>query len=182
MSDALIEGHLPNLINGVSQQAPSLRRVDQCEDQENCRNSLVEGMGKRFNTVLKGEISGTDPLDEYHINQVERDDYERYKIMVSDTGVRVIDADTAIDYPVVVEDAEALTYLTREGNIPTERAYQVLTTIDHSLILNKTVPVRHLPFAEENLAPDVSEQRTAIISLTKSPYKASQRGWTCVTS
>lgn len=182
MSDVLIEGSVPNMVNGVSQQAPSLRRVDQCEAQENCRNSLVEGMGKRFNSVLMGKISGSSSLGGYHISEIERDAYEKYKVMVSDAGLRVIDSRTAADYPVVIVDAAALTYLRRQGDLKPERAYQVLTTIDNSLILNKTVPIKPLPFVASNDAPDTTEQRTAIISLIKSTQGGGQINIVCATS
>ena len=44
---ALISQSIPNLINGVSQQPPSLRLNTQAELQENGLSSVVTGLSKR---------------------------------------------------------------------------------------------------------------------------------------
>lgn len=43
----LITQSIPNLIGGVSQQAPSIRRINQCEEMVNAFPSPVEGLVKR---------------------------------------------------------------------------------------------------------------------------------------
>lgn len=43
----LISTSIPNLINGVSQQPPSIRLVTQAEKQENGLSSVVDGLTKR---------------------------------------------------------------------------------------------------------------------------------------
>ena len=42
-----ISSAIPNLVQGVSQQSPSLRLSSQAEVQENAFSSLVEGLHKR---------------------------------------------------------------------------------------------------------------------------------------
>ncbi|WP_456237727.1 phage nozzle protein [Marinobacter similis] len=43
----LVSQDIPNLVGGVSQQAPSLRLPTQCSEQINCWNSVVEGLMPR---------------------------------------------------------------------------------------------------------------------------------------
>ena len=50
----LISTSIPNLINGVSQQPPSIRLVTQAEKQENGLSSVVDGLTKRPPTEHKG--------------------------------------------------------------------------------------------------------------------------------
>jgi hypothetical protein len=47
---AIINGDIPSLINGISQQPDSLRNKTQAELQENCVSSIVDGLGKRSPT------------------------------------------------------------------------------------------------------------------------------------
>ena len=44
---ALVSASIPNLINGVSQQPPSLRLKTQAEIQENGFSTVVDGLKKR---------------------------------------------------------------------------------------------------------------------------------------
>jgi hypothetical protein len=43
----LLTQSIPNLIGGVSQQAPAIRNVNQCEEMINCFPSAIEGLVKR---------------------------------------------------------------------------------------------------------------------------------------
>jgi hypothetical protein len=52
----LITQSIPNLIGGVSQQAPAIRSVNQCEDMVNAFPSPIEGLVKRSPTSKVAEI------------------------------------------------------------------------------------------------------------------------------
>jgi len=52
----LITQSIPNLIGGVSQQAPAIRSVNQCEDMVNAFPSPIEGLVKRHPTTKVTEI------------------------------------------------------------------------------------------------------------------------------
>lgn len=163
--------NIPNLINGVSQQASSLRRPDQCAEQINCRNSLVEGMGKRHNTTLGGAIANaTDAkLANSFIHTIYRDAFEHYKIIIHDGTLRVIDAVSGVDYPVDVLNNDALTYFRLESRMQVPKAYSALTTFDTTLLLNKTAVVKHIPVDETLYTPLPSDQRTAVVALSDNP-------------
>ena len=44
---AVVSQSIPNFLNGISQQTPTQRGINQGEDQVNCSNSVVDGLTKR---------------------------------------------------------------------------------------------------------------------------------------
>lgn len=52
---------VPNLINGVSQQADALRFPSQVEEQENVLASILRGAIKRPPTVLVAALDPAEP-------------------------------------------------------------------------------------------------------------------------
>lgn len=169
MSDGLIIGNIPNLINGVSQQAPSLRRASQCESQSNCRNDPVDGMGKRFNSELIAELTNLTSPENYVIEYVDRDEIEKYIFAVTNGDVKVYDQESGFEYTVAASD-DALTYLASRGDVEARRAFQLLNTIDTTLILNKTVPAQFLPADTDTTPPSVSTERRYTFSIAKHKY------------
>jgi len=140
----LISQDIPNLVNGVSQQSPSLRRPDQCEDQVNCINSVVEGMSKRPPTQKVGKLNLANPYDSY-FEYITRDDRESYLMAVSDGSLQVFDKSTCYEYPVEIDSKlkyrGRVPYLHVNGEWSNERAFQTLPIADTTLLLNKTAPV-----------------------------------------
>lgn len=149
----LVSQAITNMQNGVSQQTPALRFSNQCEEQENCRNDPVDGMGKRYNTVKAGEITGLTTPKDYHIVTIERDQQEKYKFFIKTGMVHIYDAATGIEYPTEL-DGGVLEYLTVRGNAPASRAFQLLHTIDTTFVLNRTVPVKRIVSVEAPRAPE----------------------------
>lgn len=143
----LIAQSFPSLIGGVSQQAPSQRLPNQLEAQENCLNSITQGMRKRPNTVLLAELDvGDDSLNDAYIHQIKRDRYEQYVVTIKPDGIGVYDRSTGFKYPVVYQkdknDADPKEYLKLTGEAESTRvAYSALTSADTTYILNKTQPV-----------------------------------------
>jgi len=69
---ALVSKSIPNLINGVSQQSPSLRLESQGEEQENGLSDVVDGLKKRppaefIKTLIKVESLPT-PVSGIYVN------------------------------------------------------------------------------------------------------------------
>lgn len=138
----LISQAITNMQNGVSQQTPALRLSSQCEEQLNCRNDPVVGMGKRFNSVLLGGIGVTSPKS-FMIATIERDDTEQYKVFAKSGLVRVLDAKSGTEYPVVMT-ADAADYLVLDAGTAPRDAFQILNTIDTTFILNRTRAVKRI--------------------------------------
>jgi len=165
MSD-LYQQTIPNLISGVSQQAPALRRVSECESQENCRNDPVEGMGKRFNTVEVGEVDGITDPQAYTYANIERDDNERYKVAIKNGDVRVFDLETAEELTVVPDDG-AIDYLAVRGSLSADEAFSMTNIVDTTLILNRTVPVKRLPYGGDMTPPAPTAARVLTIDIER---------------
>jgi len=87
----LVSGAIPNLINGVSQQPPSLRLPTQGEIQENGLSSVVRGLEKRPGTQHISEIDTSFTDSTAFIHTIQRDEEEAYVAVLSDQSIKVFD-------------------------------------------------------------------------------------------
>lgn len=131
---SLISQEIPNLINGVSQQEARLRLPTQCEEQINCENSIVLGMGKRPNSVHLAEVPSF-PTEAFFSDEIERDTQESYKVVITDGAIKVFDKKTGVSYPIVMT-ADA-SYLSANSQESLQAQFQILTTADTTFVLNK---------------------------------------------
>ena len=91
---ALISQSIPNLINGVSQQPPSLRLSTQAELQENGLSSVVSGLSKRPSTEYVADLGVISNVDKAFIHTIRRDENEFYSMVIDTAGtIRVFDKD-----------------------------------------------------------------------------------------
>ena len=78
----LITEQISNLINGVSQQPPSLRLASQCSTQENGLVTIAEGLKKR--PPLEHVVKLTNKTDtDANIHFINRDPDERYIVHIT---------------------------------------------------------------------------------------------------
>ena len=167
----MISQTIENLIGGVSQQTPSLRRANQCEEQENCRNDPVEGMGKRHNSELIANLTNLTDPDKYIYQYVDRDETEKYVVAVAHGDVQVFDQKTGYEYPTVI-DSSIQDYLKTRGDVSPQRAYQMLNIADTTFVLNKTVPVKYLKNQDQGTPPSsVQRQMTISVALHRYPQQ-----------
>ena len=87
----LVSGAIPNLINGVSQQPPSLRLPTQGEIQENGLSSVVRGLEKRPGTQHIAEIDTNFTDSSAFIHTIQRDETEAYVTVMSNQSLKVYD-------------------------------------------------------------------------------------------
>jgi len=78
----LITEQISNLINGVSQQPPSLRLASQCEEQENGLSTIAEGVKKRPPLEHVTKINNKTDTDA-KVHFINRDPDERYVVTIS---------------------------------------------------------------------------------------------------
>jgi hypothetical protein len=78
----LITEQISNLINGVSQQPPSLRLASQCEVQENGMVTIAEGLKKRPPLEHVTKLHNKTDLDA-KIHFINRDPSERYVVTIT---------------------------------------------------------------------------------------------------
>lgn len=143
---AFISSSIPNLINGISQQPPSLRRSSQAQAQENAYSSTVEGLVKRNPTEHIAELIGEDLTDVF-VHVIDRDKFEKYIMLIyPDPGdgngrIRIFDLDgtektVTYDAPVNYLDPQVSSY--RDG-------LRALTIADYTFLVNSNVVTEMLP-------------------------------------
>ena len=99
---SMISSAIPNLVQGVSQQSPSLRLSSQAEVQENAFPSLVEGLSKRPPLEYVAEMSASTTTGNF-THLINRDVNERYFVFINDANqVKVYDltgTEKTVTYP-----------------------------------------------------------------------------------
>jgi hypothetical protein len=81
---------IPNLSQGISQQADAQRDPTQADAQINGVSSLGEGLRKRDCTVSLARVSATTFGDAF-VHAIQRDQAERYLAVIRSSGVKVFD-------------------------------------------------------------------------------------------
>ena len=126
-----VEGDIPNLINGISQQAAASRLTSQAEACENYYTTIVDGLTKRPRTEFLAKYNIDLPAGSFtHI--ILRDDNEKYFLAILPSGaIRVWDF--AGNEKTVTNSGAA--YLA--GITSPEDEIRALTVADHTFIVNK---------------------------------------------
>ena len=144
---ALISASIPNLINGVTQQPPSLRLKTQGELQENAVSSVVNGLSKRPGTELVKNIGLVQGADKAFIHTMRRDENEYYTLIVTDDAIRVFDQE-GVERTVTING----NYLDGLTN-PAEQI-AATTIADYTFIVNKTVVTEEDPTVTATRPPE----------------------------
>lgn len=145
----LVTTSVPNLVNGVSQQAANLRFPSQCTEQVNAVSSALTGLSKRPPTQHVATLSmGTVPNASagFSVWPINRSPDERFKLVLGDRYVRVFDLSgnakevRRLDgTPVVASDLSYL--LTGDA----EADLKALTVADYTILLNRAKTVAMAP-------------------------------------
>ena len=143
----LISEQISNLINGVSQQPPTVRLASQCEEQINGLVTKAEGLKKRPPLEHVAKISEHTDTDA-NVHWINRDLTERYVLL---TSSEQFSSDFSVDFTgtsleitdlsgssqsVTGVTGDALSYLTTAD---ARDMLDVFTVADYSFILNKDV-------------------------------------------
>ena len=130
----LISSSIPNLVNGVSQQPFTLRLSSQAELQENGLSTTSQGLKKRPPTKhLKKIISGS--LGNAYIHTINRDESERYVVVVTNGDLRVYDL---LGNQKTVNFPNGKSYLS--AGDPTNN-FRAVTVADYTFMVNKSITV-----------------------------------------
>jgi len=133
---ALISQSIPNLINGVSQQPPSLRLNTQAEVQENALSSVVTGLSKRPCTQHVADLGTISNLDKAFIHTIRRDENEFYSMVIDTAGtIRVFDKD-GVSKTVTNNASSYLSGLTNPN-----KELAAVSIADSTFIVNKNTTV-----------------------------------------
>lgn len=127
---ALINRPIPNLYQGVSQQAASLRLPTQCELQENAYSSIVEGLKKRPPTNHLAKLMSIDASEAY-VHVMNRDTSERYILIVLNGDLKIFDF---YGNPITVSFPNGKGYL---NSAYPQYGFSAITVADYTFLVNK---------------------------------------------
>lgn len=155
---ALVSASIPNLINGVSQQPPSLRLKTQADLQENGLSSVVSGLSKRPPTEHIASLGNISGADNAFIHTIRRDENEFYTLVVTTDNVYVFDKDGASK--TVYGSAAYLSGLTNPS-----QEVAATTVADYTFILNKNTTVT------KNTTVSSSRPNEALVYVKQGDYR-----------
>ena len=142
----LITEQISNLINGVSQQPPSLRLASQCELQENGMVTIAEGLKKRPPLEHVAKITNKTDTDA-KVHFIDRSDTERFVLVLASdqfdsafssdfTGTEIELTDlNGTAQSISGSTGDALSYITTSDARDNLRLF---TVADFTFILNKS--------------------------------------------
>lgn len=133
---SLVSDNIPSLINGVSQQPPTLRLPTQVAEQINAFSSEVDGLRKRPPFRFVGSLTGDVPADVF-IHGIDRDAQEQYIVIVRDGDLQVFDVD-GVAQTVNFPDGKA--YLDADP-LSAKESFRCVTIADNTFVLNRNVTV-----------------------------------------
>lgn len=90
----VVSSSIPNLINGISEQNPTQRNLNQAEAQVNAQSSIVKGLQKRpplefVSNLLSSQVFSTNTA----VHPYVRDDTNKFFINAYNGGIKVFDLD-----------------------------------------------------------------------------------------
>jgi hypothetical protein len=85
---ALVQGTIDTMTQGVSQQPPHLQQVGQGQEQINGWSSPVSGLQKRRGTVYVNKVSST-PLHDFYMETMPVGAGERYQVFIYKKGEKI---------------------------------------------------------------------------------------------
>ncbi|MDE3021850.1 MAG: hypothetical protein KGI54_08325 [Pseudomonadota bacterium] len=159
---ALINHPIPNLFNGVSQQAPTVRQEGQSSIQVNGSSSIVEGLGKRHPSNFVGVLSSSYSASDF-IHFIHRDAVEKYTVRISSSGsIQVWGIDGSSRTVTTPNGTGYITTSNPQANL------MAITIADYTFIVNKTVTVAMLAGSSASYTSSQTVQQFADITYTAS--------------
>ena len=139
----VVSQSIPNFLNGMSQQTPSQRGINQGQDQVNFQNNIVDGLSKRPPLEYVATLDSTNVFpNTTKIWNIQRDESNRYICAFYDNGVKVYDLagnEKTVSYP------NGNTYL----NTTNPKAdFRMVNIADYTFVVNKSI----IPTADTNLS------------------------------
>ena len=130
----VVSQSIPNFLNGMSQQTPSQRGINQGQDQVNLQNNIVDGLSKRPPLEYVATLDGTNVFpNTTKIWNIQRDSSNRYMCAFYDNGVRVFDLlgnEKTVDYP------DGNTYL---NSTNPKNDFRMVNIADYTFVVNKSI-------------------------------------------
>ena len=89
---SVVSQSIPNFLNGMSQQTPTQRGINQGEDQVNLQNGLVDGLSKRPPLDFVATVDSSNIYsNKTKFWQIQRDADNQYIVALYNGGIKVFD-------------------------------------------------------------------------------------------
>ena len=157
---------IDNFVEGVSQQSPRLRHGEQLEEQINGYSTEAGGLQKRPPTINHGKLF-TDEGIPYYTHLINRDETERYIVLISSGKIRVFTLD-GVEKQVEMQDANYIGNITKPYT-----QLRVVTVADYTFVLNKTIKAR----MSGNKTEDTMASQGCLINVKQGQYGRKYRVW-----
>ena len=132
----VVSQSIPNFLNGISQQTPTQRGINQGEEQINLQNNIVDGLSKRpsFDYIAILDNTNVYP-NTTKFWSIQRDKDNQYMVAFYNGGVKVWDL-TGAELPVTI--ASGSSYLTSSNP---KSDFKLVNIADYTFIANKSKTV-----------------------------------------
>ena len=140
-ADGLVSRTYATLVNGVSQQPPTIRLPSQAEGQVNMVSKVVSGTARRPPTEhVKKITTVAAPAEGYFTHDIQRDADESYWVLVQDGKIRVFDINTGVEGDVNGAGAGGYTHAyldLQAGATEASQEFAAVSVADYTFIANK---------------------------------------------
>jgi len=130
----VVSQSIPNFINGISQQTPTQRGINQATEQVNLQNNIVNGLSKRppLEYIATLDASNVFP-NTAKLWNIQRDESNQYLCAFYDNGVKVYDLagnEKTVSFP------NGNTYL---NSTNPKEDFKLVNIADFTFIANKSI-------------------------------------------
>jgi len=133
---SVVSQSIPNFLNGLSQQTPTQRGINQGEDQVNLQNGLVDGLSKRPPLDFVATLDSSNIYsNKTKFWQIQRDADNQYIVALYNGGIKVFDLQ---GNEKTVTVASGSSYLTSTN--PREN-FKLVNIADYTFIANTATTV-----------------------------------------
>ena len=133
---SVVSQSIPNFLNGISQQTPTQRGINQGEEQLNLQNNIVDGLSKRPSFEYLADLDSTNVFpNTTKFWSIQRDTANQYMIAVYNGGIKVWDLD---GNEKTVTIASGLSYLTSTNP---QSDFRMVNVADYTFIANGSTTV-----------------------------------------
>ena len=132
----VVSQSIPNFLNGISQQTPTQRGINQGELQLNLQNNIVDGLSKRPSLDYITTLDATNVFpNTTKFWSIQRDENNQYIVAFYNGGVKVWDLE-GNSKPVTITSGAS--YLTSTNP---RQDFKLVNIADYSFIVNKSKTV-----------------------------------------
>ncbi len=153
----VVSQSIPNFLNGMSQQTPTQRGINQGEDQVNLQNGLVDGLSKRPPLDYVATVDSSNIYsNKTKFWQIQRDANNQYIVALYNGGIKVFDL---AGNEKTVTIASGSSYLTSTN--PREN-FKLVNIADYTFLANTGTTVT----ADSNTSAAKVEEFLVVCKLT----------------